>query len=277
MNNKLTFVKPLGWSMYPLYKKIKYYASIIDYRYSIYVDKIEAKKIVNYLTKGQIKTAKIIKILENQDDITEEDINENHIIKATNGCARNIDLSIFIKDNNNNNNSNNLDLIKNKIKDFYNTYGLDTKENQYKWIKPRVFIEEKIYDKRLGKTGNADVYMIRCIKGNPVSIGYKMMEEDINLLFDLNWNLIAKAKSHDTIKNQDNKINNKILLPNKPKKLNEMLKYARILSSRFEFVRIDYYIDENDELYFSEFTFTPAGGNKVFEEDTEYSLGLLWK
>ena len=59
-------------------------------------------------------------------------------------------------------------------------------------------------------------------------------------------------------------------------KLDLMLKLAKKLSKPFEFVRIDFYIGENDLIYFSEFTFTPNAGKQVFTKDVEYMLGKLW-
>ena len=55
-----------------------------------------------------------------------------------------------------------------------------------------------------------------------------------------------------------------------------MLNNARILSNRFEFVRIDYYIDNNNDIYFSEFTFSPAGGNQTFDIDIEEDMAKEW-
>ena len=61
--NKLTFNKPEKWNNLLLCSKIKYYSTILDHNYSIYVDKICAKEIVTHLTNEVIKTAKIIKVL----------------------------------------------------------------------------------------------------------------------------------------------------------------------------------------------------------------------
>ena len=56
-----------------------------------------------------------------------------------------------------------------------------------------------------------------------------------------------------------------------------MLNIVRELSKIFEFVRIDLYISKDDKIYFSEFTFTPNGGTKFFNNDLELKYGLLWK
>jgi hypothetical protein len=55
-----------------------------------------------------------------------------------------------------------------------------------------------------------------------------------------------------------------------------MLKNAEILSNRFEFVRIDYYIDKNNDIYFSEFTFTPSAGKITFDPVIEMKMGQAW-
>ena len=177
------------------------------------------------------------------------------------------------------------------IQQFLNKYNTiyDNHEQQYKYIKPRFFIEEKIDDLYIGKTGNAIVFMVRCIHGNPISIGVKLpisykiktsngvyenQFDIINLLYDTNWNIIIQP---DLIKKyKDKNINiDKFTIP-KPIKLDIMLENAKILSNRFEFVRIDYYIDKNHDIYFSEFTFTPAGGNITFDPKIEFELGKTW-
>ena len=55
-----------------------------------------------------------------------------------------------------------------------------------------------------------------------------------------------------------------------------MIEYAEKLSQNFEFVRMDFHIDKNDDIYFSEFTFTPNAGTRVFTDEWEISLGKDW-
>jgi hypothetical protein len=269
--NKLTFKKPINWNELPLFSKILYYSYILDSRYSIYVDKIEAKKIVNELTNGEIKTAKIIKELKNAEDFIESDINTLHILKASHGCGWNLDLKT------------NTDL--DKIHDFINKrmHSYKSRENfekQYNYIEPRFFIEEKINDFLYGVTGKAIVFMVRCIHGKPISIGvkFKYMTKDkdknngiiceVNLLYDTNWN---KIENSEIIKS-----NNIIFNMEKPKNFDIMMRNAEILSNRFEFVRIDYYIDMKHDIYFSEFTFSPNGGYQTFNMEIEKETSKYW-
>jgi hypothetical protein len=242
----LTIKKPPGWDKLPLYRKIKYYSRQLDSNYSIYVDKLSAKEIVKKETLGNIKTAETVKILKSFDDITVDDICENYILKASHGSGWNIDLK----------ETTDISEIISKLHSWNKTYSTD--EKQYIHIEPRFFIEKKLTDLYLGKTGNAIVYMVRCIYGNPVSIGVK--DSKFNYLYTIDWkSLLSISSSYE-----------------QPKCLDLMLMYSRVLSRRFEFVRLDFYICENNEIYFSEFTFTPAGGSMVFPLPLERIFGELW-
>ena len=127
-------------------------------------------------------------------------------------------------------------------------------ERQYRYIKPMFFIEQKIN----GPIGNADVFMFRCIHGEPVTIGVK--RGSIQNSYDINWNPLTCIN----IQNIE-----------KPFHLDKMLTLSRRLSSQFEFVRIDFYY-VNSLIYFSEFTFTPSNGSIVFPMNLENKFGSMW-
>lgn len=58
-----------------------------------------------------------------------------------------------------------------------------------------------------------------------------------------------------------------------PQNYHEMVKIAEKLASGFPFVRIDLY-EVNGHIYFSEFTFTPAKGTLIFDnEKADYEIG----
>lgn len=99
-----------------------------------------------------------------------------------------------------------------------------------------------------------------CLNGTPEIIqvhkgrGTEQHTEDF---FDTAWD-------HLNIKRPDKK---QSLLPiNKPSKLSEMLKQARVLANNIPFIRVDWYII-NGHLYFGECTFFAAGGFASFEPD----------
>jgi hypothetical protein len=111
----------------------------------------------------------------------------------------------------------------------------------------------------LGKTANAIVYLIRCIRGKPFAIGVRAKRGQNS--YDLNWNPIKRIQVQNI---------------EKPKQFEKMLEIAERLSKPFEFVRIDLYIGKDDVIYFSEFTFTPSGGNRFYSMEREKEFGKLW-
>lgn len=241
--------KPENWRDLPMFKKISYYGKHLTKEYAEYVDKLEAKLTVKELCGSDIQVAKVVRVLKSYNDITKEDLNPNYIIKSSHGSGWNIDINQSVT----------LDMIVPKLKSWNIQYNSHM-EKQYSFIKPRFFIEEKIVDSILGHTGSALVYMIRCINSNPISIGVKYKKTQNS--YDIHWNLTQIPKIDFPIP--------------KPKCLQKLLEISKILSSQFEFVRLDFYIGSNDIIYFSEYTFTPAGGFQVFDIETEIEQGLMW-
>lgn len=244
-----TITKPSNWSSLVLYEKVTYYKVLLNEYYAPYVDKLIAKKIIKDLCGDKLKMANVIRILDGPEDLHQDDLNTNHIIKSTHGSGWNIN----IKENTQ------LSTSIQKLKEWNKHYSSNN-EPQYKYIKPRFFIEEKINDKTHGKNGNADVYMFRCICGNPVIMNINRF----NLLnkYDMDFNLLENAKFNIEIPIEEVK---------------KMIEFCKILSKSFEFVRIDFYLDNESNIYFSEFTFSPNNGHKMYANSVEKYYGSLWK
>jgi hypothetical protein len=248
--SRFTFTKPQGWETMPLYKKIAYYGTKLNELYAPYVHKITAKQIVKDLCGDRIHVAPIIRVLEGPNDVSESDMNIDHIIKSVHGSGYNISIELTTT----------VQECIQKINRWNIPYiGIQWGELQYKTIQPGFFIEEKIENTSGIKTGNADVYMFRCIKGRPITIGVK--RDNIQNSYDIHWNLLA-----------DKKVDIE-----RPDCLETMIELATVLSAPFEFVRIDFYLSVDSKIYFSEFTFTPACGAQLYSNHTEHYLGALWQ
>jgi hypothetical protein len=231
-----TFPKPPAWSYMPLFTKIGYYKTLLTKDYAKYVDKIEAKNIVREIAGDLVQCTSLIRILQNPDDVHESDLNTNHIIKSAHGCGWNISIE----------DTTTIQSVKQSLHAWNHQY-TDTKEVQYSFIEPRFFIEEKVNDSVLGKTGNAIVYLIRCIHGEPFVIGVRT-EKGQNS-YDLNWNPVKRIE-----------------VPNveKPKQLETMLEIAKRLSKQFEFVRIDLYIGKDNLIKHAPLSFVVMRPKFVF-------------
>lgn len=121
-------------------------------------------------------------------------------------------------------------------------------ETHYNLITPMILCEELIdCDNGLLPID----YKFTCINGNIEEIKicserethYKVATKDIN------WNNINTAKKECLMSTE----------PIKPQNLDKMIEIAKILSSDFDFVRVDLYEYKNS-VRFGELTFTPAGG-----------------
>lgn len=248
---KLTVEKPPEWPTLPLYKKILHYRASLDERFAPFVDKLEAKRIVKEVCgDAPLQIARVVRVLSGPEDITEVDLQPAYMIKAAHGSGWNVNIS----------EKTDIGRVKKRLKGWNRHYNPDI-ERQYAFLSPRFYIEEKIRDLHGAAAGRAVVYMFRCIHGAPVTIGVKSFDGAQNS-YDMQWNAIAPAGLSFAV--------------SKPAQLPQMIELAKKLSQPFEFVRIDFHLDKDGQIYFSEFTFTPAGGSQIFSDDLEARLGALW-
>ncbi len=122
-------------------------------------------------------------------------------------------------------------------------------EPHYNLIEPRILCEEFL---DLGEGKVLTDYKFTCVKGQIADIflaGENSEGKRKWATVDLNWSPLPYT------------IDSYLLqpLPPKPKTLNEMIQYAKILSKDFNFVRVDFY-EYKGKVYFSELTFSPWGG-----------------
>lgn len=144
-------------------------------------------------------------------------------------------------------------------------------ELQYKDVHPYILIE-----KYLGNPEESSIpedYKVYCFNGVPqyimVCLNRDTPENTKYLFFDKEWKLARinkdsiNAPSDFTIK--------------KPLCFDELIESSKILSDPFPFVRVDYYI-LNNQLIFGELTFTPSGGMDTDRlPETDRLMGSLLK
>lgn len=243
------FSKPDAWPYMTLFDKIGYYRTKLDERFAPFVDKLSAKEIVKSMCKD-VEVARIVRILSDPEDIRVEDLDTNTIIKASHGSGWNVNVTAETT----------IDYVKSKLRSWNRTYDTESPiEQHYKHIRPRFFIEEKINDYATGKSGDARVFMFRCIHGKPISVGVR--QGSVQNSYDIDFRPL-KAPAFQM---------------EKPTAYERMVNVAKSLSSPFEFVRIDLYLGADNTIFFSEFTFTPAAGYPFFPMKLEHQFGRQWK
>lgn len=161
------------------------------------------------------------------------------VIKATHGC----EMNYICKDIAN---LDCADLIRKVTLWLKEDYPRACLEPHYRLVPHRIYAEEYL-------SGLDDVidYKIHCINGEPVFIlTCSNREDSLKLnLYDLDWNPLNGI--------QGSKKN--IAEINRPANLDRMIEVARILSSDFDFVRVDLY-EQDEKVRFGELTFSPACG-----------------
>lgn len=187
-------------------------------------------------------------IYNNTSEIEWDKFPNKFAIKTTNGCGTNIicDSKINL----------NIKKASKQINKWLKTdYSLAAGEFHYAKMRPRIICEKYI------ETGNGllpNDYKIYCFNGKAKLILVatdRASNLKLNFL-DLNWNRLDIGSDKY----------NQGALPEKPSCLNEMIKYAEILSSKFPFVRIDFYNFDGKPLL-GEMTFTPAACAATYYND----------
>ena len=241
-----TFPKPLIWQTLPLYKKVEIYGTFLNQKHAKYVDKLQVKPFVLKLTHNKIKVANVIRELKSNVDIRSSDINPDHLLKAAHGSNWLLDFK-EIQD---------LSTIKTALNSWNQIYSQT--ENQYKYLRPRFFIEEKINCKYSGKSGKAYDIKVHCIRGEPQFMLLRNDKHQRNY-FDTNWEPVMPLEFPFAC----------------PENFSEIMDMCKILSKPFEYVRVDLYMGK-DGIYFSEYTFTPHGGKQRLSDAVEIYYGSKW-
>ena len=128
-------------------------------------------------------------------------------------------------------------------------YGLFNTEFQYFYVERKIFAETFL-------SKNLTDYKVFCFNGEPKFIRITKLLDDKNNTYlhnhyDLNWKLNELESGLRGYKRDPN------IIIEKPKNLKLMLKYAKLLSQEFVFVRVDFYEFDN-KVYLGELTFTPS-------------------
>lgn len=204
-----------------------------------------------YLVRGYVKEKvgghilnELYQVVDKSSQINFETLPSQFVIKSTQGCGMNY---ICTKKST----LTRKDILK-KLKGYttLNYFYNKTRELVYKDMMPKIIVE-----KFLGTTGKVPKdYKIYCFNGEPFMIQVDIDRfEDTHRenFYDINWNLLG-------IEDLDCP-SDPLKIEEKPKVLEEMLNYAKLLSTDFPHVRVDFYVDE-EEVIFGELTFSTAAG-----------------
>ena len=188
------------------------------------------------------------------EEIPWNDLPNQFVIKCTHGCH----MNIICRDKTNFD----YESAKKKLNGWLKEkQWKEQAELHYRNIKPRIIVEEYIPFCSKERDKLPLDYKIYCFNGEPkiVLVCSERASKVQYNYYDLKWN-----KLDNIVKNNVNSKRN----IEKPKSLEKMLEYCKMLTSgdQFPFVRVDFY-DMDGSVIFGEMTFTPSGCN-----DDDYTI-----
>jgi hypothetical protein len=202
-------------------------------------DKVEVREYISK-TIGEKYLKKIYGIYENFGEIDFSSFPDEFVIKASHDSG-----SVIIVRNKDNIPKEKIDKLRCNLKI---NFGLAQREWVYKYIKPKIIVEELIKD----SSGQLPVdYKVFCFQGEPklIQVDFDRFTKHRRDFYDLKWN---KLDLEILYQRTDFKIE-------KPSVLQEMLELSEILSKPFNHARVDWFCI-NNKLYFGEVTFFPESG-----------------
>lgn len=214
-----------------------------------------------YEVRGYVKEHGLENILnevygvyDNSNEIEWDRLPSKFVLKCTHGCQYNILCTDKSKLNIKKTNR----ILNKWLKD---KYGYNYSELHYLKIKPRI-ICEKFLETKSGKP--IEDYKVYCFNGKAKIIlvcTNRNGKESNKNFYDINWNKLDLRK--DTVESDT--------IIQRPERLEDLIKYAEILTAPFPFTRADFYIIEN-KIYFGELTFTPAACCGKYTENADKIL-----
>lgn len=250
----LPFAKPNDWSRRSLSEKVQYYRDHLTAEYAPFVDKLEAKRLVqermvDELSDGRLHLPRVLRVLDGPWDVRLDDLQHDRVIKAAHGSGWNL----FHHPRQTVANAQRI--LHGWNRDYRAPDGGPV-EPQYGFVPRRFFVEERL------KRPFVNV-KVRCIHGRAIPF-ITVTDESSRMknFYDFAWNLLLPAEIPRD-------------LP-RPRRLDDVLRMAEKLAQPFEFVRVDFYVDVDDQIYFSEWTFTPSNGKAILDRQTEMQLGAGW-
>jgi len=209
-------------------------------------DKLKAKDyVLNCNVSNLIKIPEVLRITGDKLVLNEIDFTQYEFplyIKCNHGCR----YQIYC---------NNIDSINRHTESIINKYMSKTyteyNEYQYDGIDKKIYLEKYIKIDYLMQfyCFHGEPLFLECIKKN-LKTNDSIFVNEYNINYEP-FRFTNSLKLYDRIP--------------KPSFYEELVENTKKLSKDFDFVRVDYFIDINNNVYFSELTFSPSAGHVQFK------------
>jgi len=219
-----------------------------------YADKYKVKEIVQSRCPD-LKIAKVLGIYSKFEDINVKQLPQKFVIKVNHWSG---DATVITSHEEF---LNKYDELAKYFNNILTKKFTRAGEKHYSLIKPVLFIEEYL-------SKNIKEVKLHVIWGIPIFIDYIEYKRNLFKCYDMNWNELNFHNTHAYGKN-------KISIDTstrQPVQSFELFNYCRNLCEDIDYVRLDFYLTEDDTVYFGEYTFTPTALNKYYTSDKIYDI-----
>ncbi len=216
---------------------------------AVFSDKLQLKQQLKELFEIDVNTASVLHVFSSEDELRCFDFKRylkgQYLIKANHGSGMN-----RFYDNGEAPTTNDLMELSEWFK-FPSHFS--SRELHYSLIEKKMFVEVS-----LGV--NLSDYKVYCYNGHCsiIQVDVNRFSNHKRAIFNENWETL----------NINYVYNQPEITPEEPFLLGEMLKKSNEIAINFPFVRIDWYVAEN-QLYLGELTFHPEGGLGPFDSKNE--------
>ncbi len=217
-------------------------------------DKFEVREYIKYKNCSELLNDLLWEGFD-PNDIPYDKLPEKFVIKVTHGST----FNIIVKDKNTIDKKKITKSLKKWLRvKFIPCYG----EWFYGKVKPRIIVEKYLENEKFGELLDFKVF---CFNGKAklIDVHSGRFSEHKRNVYDINWNLLKDVYfKYDHFEGVD-----------KPEVLDDLIKYAEILSSDFLHARVDFFIVDS-KIIFGEITFTNgAGFDKIRPIEFDYEMG----
>lgn len=198
-------------------------------------------------------------VYDNADDIDFAELPESFVIKGTHGSQMNVivhDRTAFDES-----------AVREQCRSFLGqTYGVEYDEVWYARCAPRLLVERMMHDAIYGVPIDFKFFVFHG-RVEIVQVDFDRFIQHSRSIFDRKWKRQAYGLKYP-------------LGPDiaQPALLDEMIACAERLGGGFDFVRVDLYSPNDQEIVFGEMTFAPESGWGRFlpDKSPDFALGRCW-
>lgn len=200
----------------------------------------------------------VLCVTDDPDEIPFEELPDRFVVKATHGSG----MAHLVDDAD----AADFDDIRARCREWLTQPATETHEYWYRDIEPRILVERYLRDDEYGVPLDFKFHVFHG-QVEYVEVHFDRFEDYSIRIFDADWEPLEVTQGDPPL--------GPVIEP--PELLDEMVDTANRLGADFDYVRVDLYQPNGEEVVFGELTFAPAAGWLGFDPVSfDFELGSYW-